>query len=277
MTQEQGSPHLQPLRPWGDLFKLQGKTAIVTGGALGIGFGIARRLAEAGANVVVADVKEAAGKAAAARLTEEGAKAILVVPCDVSSEQQTIAAVKRTVDRFGGLDILVNNAGIYPFTPALQMTEQQFMRVIDINLKGAFLMAREAAKQMAAQGRGGAIVNIASIDSLRPSSIGLAHYDSSKGGMLMLTKNLALEFAQYGIRVNAVAPGGIATEGAAAGALNMTPEQQQAMTEAFLAKIPLRRMGTPDEIATMTLFLASEAASYMTGELVVIDGGALLA
>jgi 2-deoxy-D-gluconate 3-dehydrogenase len=174
----------------------------------------------------------------------------------------------------GTLDVLVNNAGIYPFAPVLGMTEADWDKVIDVNLKGTFLCAQAAAKQMVAQGTGGVIVNIASIDAYHPSSVGLAHYDASKGGVVMFTRNLALELGPHGIRVMAIAPGGIATEGTRA---NMVPGVDiEALMKGFLARIPLGRMGVPDDIGRVALFLASDAAAYMTGSTVFVDGGVLL-
>ncbi len=174
----------------------------------------------------------------------------------------------KTTESFGKIDILVNNAGIYPFQPLAVMTEADFMKVINVNLKGTFLCTKFVSDQMIKQGQGGKIINITSIDALHPSMIGLAHYDSSKHGMWGFTKNVALELAAHKIYVNAIAPGGIATPGA-------TPVDK-AVTDAFTAKIPMKRMGEPDEIGKVVLFLASDMSSYMTGEQIVVDGGALL-
>ncbi len=159
------------------------------------------------------------------------------------------------------------------------MSEEQWDRVLDVNLKGAFLCAQAAARQMIRQGRGGVILNIASIDALHPSGVGLAHYDASKGGMLMFTKNLALELAPHAIRVLAIAPGAIATEGAAASTLRLKSAgvDVEQMMRGFLEKIPMRRQGVPDDIGRMALCLVSDLAAYMTGTMVVIDGGVLLA
>ena len=198
--------------PIRELFDLRGKGAVVTGGAAGIGFGIASRLAEAGAGVTIADVDGAAAEAAAARLRALDRQA-QAVAADVSAAADVRRLIGAAVTAYGGIDVLVNNAGIYPFRPVQQMSEAEWDRVLDVNLKGAFLCAQAAAGQMRAHGRGGVILNIASIDALHPSSVGLAHYDASKGGLLMLTKNLALELAPLGIRVLALAPGGITTEG----------------------------------------------------------------
>ncbi len=263
------------------LFDLTGKVAIITGGAAGIGFGIARRLAEAGASLVVADIDEPAAQRAAARLGAEQGAAHRVQPArvDVSVAADVQHLIDHTVSVFGGVDILVNNAGIFPMQPVLQMSEEQWDRVLDVNLKGAFLCAQAAARQMIRQGRGGVILNIASIDALHPSGVGLAHYDASKGGMLMFTKNLALELAPHAIRVLAIAPGAIATEGAAASTLRLKSAgvDVEQMMRGFLEKIPMRRQGVPDDIGRMALCLVSDLAAYMTGTMVVIDGGVLLA
>ncbi|MBM3944675.1 MAG: SDR family oxidoreductase [SAR202 cluster bacterium] len=253
----------------------QGKSVIVTGAAMGIGRGIAARFAEAGANVAVIDLNKDAAGAAAKDLAPKGGKAVGIA-CDVSDEASVKQAVAKAASTFGRVDALVNNAGIYPFAPALQMPAADWDRVQAVNLRGLFLFSREFANQVVRQGGGGAIVNIGSIDSLHPSSVGLAAYDASKGGVLMFTRNFALEVAPHGIRVNMIAPGGILTEGVQKGVTGMTPEQMKAMQEQFLARVPMGRWGVPDDIATVALFLASPASAYMTGSYVVVDGGRLL-
>ncbi len=261
-------------RPLRDLLDLSGRVAIVTGAAMGIGQGIAFRLAEAGAAVVVADRDTDAAESTAKLITERGGRAT-VVHADISQVADAQAMVEAAVNAYGRVDILVNNAGIFPFAPALELTEQTWDRVLDVNLKGSFFSAQAAAKQMVKAGVGGRIVNIASIDALHPTG-GLVHYDSSKGGVAMMTKSLAKEFGQYGITVNAVAPGSIATPGASL-ATGVTQEvNMEEMMAAFLARIPMGRTGQPDDIATAVLFLASDAASYVTGSLLVVDGGYLL-
>ncbi|MHB8860047.1 MAG: SDR family NAD(P)-dependent oxidoreductase [Thermoleophilia bacterium] len=249
-----------------ELFDLSGKTAIVTGGAVGIGAGIAYRLSEAGANVVIADIDPDKAEKTSQQLPGSG----IAVRTDVSKEEDVANMVRKAVDAFGGLDVMVNNAGIYPMKPSLDMTVDEWERVLDINLRGAFLCAREAARRMIAQDRGGRLINIASIDSVHPSFPGLLAYDASKGGMMMLTKSLAIELAAYGILVNAIGPGGIRTPGATGGA---SEEQSQA----FAQRIPLKRLGEPDDIGIVALFLASDASAYMTGSFVVVDGGMLVA
>ncbi|HEX9410282.1 MAG TPA: SDR family oxidoreductase [Actinomycetota bacterium] len=260
---------------WGP-FDLSGKNAVVTGGAMGIGHGIVTRFLEAGANVVVADLD---GEAAALVAKESAARGRAVsMAVDVGADDAGVAMVSTCVEAFGSIDVLVNNAGIYPMAPMLQSTQELFDRVYRVNLRGLAFASKAAAARMIEQGRGGNIVNIASIDSFHPSMVGLAAYDASKGGVVMLTKALALEFGPYGIHVNGIAPGGITTEGSSAPLLGsgITEEQMQALTEEFTSRIPLRRMGVPDDIAKVAVFLASSASDYMTGDTVIVDGGRLL-
>ncbi len=257
-------------------FDIADRAAIVTGGAMGIGFGIARRLVESGANVLIADLD---GDLAARRVAElDGPGKAAALAVDVSAEDAGRRLADECVTNFGSLDILVNNAGVYPMSPMLDQTRDGWQKVIDINLTGLAFISQAVAKRMVDQGTGGKIVNIASIDALHPSMVGLSAYDASKGGVLMFTRSLALELGPHGINVNAIAPGGINTEGSSAplAGSGMTEEQMKAMIAQFEAAIPLRRMGAPDDIAKVALFLASPAADYITGELVVVDGGRLL-
>lgn len=254
---------------------LSGKAAIVTGGAKGIGFGIAWRLAEAGASVVIADlIKEEIDKSKA-DLVAKGWKAGGAV-VDVSKEEDVKKMVEETVTDFGSVDILVNNAGIYPNIPILKMNLADFEKVLAVNLKSVFLCTKYVSEQMIKQGRGGKIINITSIDALHPSNVGLAHYDASKHGVWGFTKNAALELSQHKIWVNAIAPGGIMTPGVQKSTSSVTDADMAKIMEAFLAKIPMRRMGEPDEIGKVALFLASDMSSYMTGSQIVVDGGVLL-
>lgn len=257
-----------------DLFDLTGRTAIVTGGAMGIGRAIVERLAAAGADVVIADLDLEAA-ATTVKDLEDREYDVLAVGVDVADERDVLALFQTAIDWRGRIDVLVNNAGIFPTVPVLDMTVEQFDRVQDVNLRGAFLCAREAGRRMREQGSGGAIVNITSIDALHPSAVGLAHYDASKHGLWGFTKNLALELAPHGIRVNALAPGAVATPGAAAAQSTSDIDPQDVLT-AFLSRIPMRRIGQPDDIARMALVLASDVSSYMTGAQVVVDGGVLL-
>jgi 2-dehydro-3-deoxy-D-gluconate 5-dehydrogenase len=251
-----------------ELLDLTGRTAIVTGGAMGIGLGIARRLHEAGANLLVADLDEAAAQNAAGELTDIRPDSALAVRSDVSDQESVQQTMQVAVQSFGGVDILVNNAGIYPMMPLAELDVTTFRRVLDVNLIGLFLCTKAAAGRMIEQGGGGRIVNVTSIDALHPSMIGLAHYDASKHGAWGFTKNIALELAPHGIWVNAIAPGGIKTPG--------TRETDEESMRAFEAMIPLGRMGDPDDIGRAALFLASDLSSYMTGSQLVVDGGRLL-
>lgn len=261
-----------------ELLNLDGKTAIVTGGAQGIGYGISYRLAEAGAKILIADLDEAAANKTVEEFKSRGWQAE-AVKTDVSDDGQVQDMVKTAVEKFGSVDILVNNAGIYPNILVMNMTLEDFERVIHINLRSAFLCTKYVAKQMINQGKGGRIINVTSIDALHPSSAGLAHYDASKHGLWGFTKNVALELAPHKIWVNAIAPGGIATPGtqkAQQSAQVPAGVDMEKMLQAFMAKIPLGRMGEPDDIGKAALFLASNLSSYMTGSQIVVDGGVLL-
>jgi 2-deoxy-D-gluconate 3-dehydrogenase len=265
-------------KPLTDLLNLKEKTAIVTGGAMGIGLGIATRLAEAGANLMIADREIEAAQKAASYLSQKGWKS-QAIAADVSSESDVKRMIDTTLAAFNSIDILVNNAGIYPNIPLVKLTLNDFQKIIDINLKGVFLCTKYVANQMIARGKGGKIINITSIDAIHPSMVGLATYDASKHGVWGFTKNAALELAEHKIWVNAIAPGGITTPGIvrmSQGSRQVSPEEQQKMLDTFLNKIPMHRMGEPDDIGKVALFLASDMSSYMTGSQVVVDGGFLL-
>lgn len=265
------------LVPNNKLLDLTGKTAIVTG-AVGIGYGIAYRLAEAGANIVLASRNEAESFDSAKKLSEKGFR-VTGIACDVSSEEDVKRMVDETVKVYGAVDILVNNAGIYPSIPVMQMQLSDFENVLSVNLKGVFLTTKHVSEQMVRQGKGGKIINITSVDALHPSSVGLAHYDASKHGVWGFTKNVALELAPHKIWVNAIAPGGVMTPGVQKLQSGMPTPQGVDMSkvlEAFLGKIPMHRMGEADDIGKVALFLASDMSSYMTGSQIVVDGGVLL-
>ena len=240
---------------------------------MGIGQAIAARLAEAGAGVLVADHDGAAAAEAVAAITASGGRAIAHT-ADVARIGDAEGAMELAHASFGQLDILVNNAGVFPMRPALEIDEALWDHVLDVNLKGAFFWAQAAARTMIASGAGGSIVNIASIDALHPTGA-LAHYDASKAGRVMLSQSLALEFGVHGIRVNAIAPGGIDTPGVRALSAP-APGAPPPDLSSFLNRIPLRRMGVPDDIALAALFCASDMSRYMTGTLNVLDGGYLL-
>ncbi|UCG83035.1 MAG: SDR family oxidoreductase [Dehalococcoidia bacterium] len=259
------------------LFDLTGKGAIVTGAAMGIGEAIALRLTEAGAGVMIADYNQEAAERTAGQL-KAGGNTAEAVRVDVTNRAGVQQAIEATVNAFGSVDILVNNAAVYPFASVLQMSEETWDIVLDTNLKGLFFCSQAAAQEMIKEGHGGKIINITSMEALHPTGVDLPHYGASKGGVLSLTKALALELAPYSILVNAVAPGGIMTPGSAAqaAALQARGEPLEELTENFMARLPLRRMGMPDDIAKVVLFLASAASDYMTGSLLLADGGYLL-
>jgi 2-deoxy-D-gluconate 3-dehydrogenase len=256
------------------LMNLSGKSAIVTGGAKGIGYGIAFRLAEAGARVLIADFDEEAAQNAAHELSDQGFS-VASMKIDVSDESDVQRMVAGCQAKFGSVDVLINNAGIYPPVPLSQMTADQFEKVMHVNLRSVFLTTKYVTEIMKSQG-GGKIINITSIDALHPSMVGLAHYDASKHGVWGFTKNSALELAQHNIWVNAIAPGGVTTPGVAAMSQGASADQMAASTASFMANIPMHRMGEPDEVGLVALFLASDMSSYMTGSQIVVDGGALL-
>jgi len=246
---------------------LKGKVAIVTGAGKGMGEADAIKLAGAGAKVVLADIDTASCEKVAEKIKKDRGEC-LIVKCDQSKKPDVENVVKETLKKFGKIDILVNNAGIYPFQPFLEMSEEQFEKVIDINLKGYFLMSQACAKEMAKQKKG-VIVNITSVamGQVGMGFAGLTHYCASKGGITAMSEAMALELAPMGIRINCLAPGSIDTPGASGS--NMTNAQREAM----LTPIPLHRSGKSEEIANAVLFLASDESSYMTGSVVVVDGG----
>jgi len=259
--------------PLKQLFDLSSKTAIVTGGALGIGFGIAYRLAEAGANIVIADLNEKAGNESVADLQKNGWKAVFV-KTDVSNENDVKSATDFALKTYGTIDILINNAGVYPMVPVMDMANETFDKILAVNLKSVFLFTKAVAEVMIKQGSGGKIINITSIDALHPSGIGLAVYDASKHGLWGFTKNTALELAPHNIQVNALAPGSINTPGS--GSDRPSTPEVEAIKKRFIERIPMNRTGEPDDIGKVALFLSSDLSSYMTGSQVVVDGGVLL-
>jgi 3-oxoacyl-[acyl-carrier protein] reductase len=249
------------------MLNLKNKIAIVTGARRGMGRTHALVLAQAGAKVVVSDISSEDCEKVVKEIEKEKGEA-LAVKCDVSKKGEVDELIKKTIDKWGKIDILVNNAGICQFKPFLDLTEEEWERTININLKGYFLCAQAAAKEMAKQKKG-AIVNIASIamGQVGVGFLNLAHYSASKGGIVGMTETLALELAPYNIRVNAVAPGMIDTP------MVDAVMQDPKTAEATLAQVPLHRAGKPEEVSNLVLFLASDESSYMTGSTVVVDGG----
>ena len=247
-------------------FGLNGRVIVVTGGAQGIGEACARRLVADGAAIALWDVDDAHGQALAAALANDGAR-VLYRHCNVASKTEVDAALAATVAAFGRVDGLVNNAGIFKAAPFLEITEADWDAVIDVNLKGHFLVGQALAQQMVKQGGGGAIVNMSSVNA-RLTIASIASYNASKGGVDQLTRVMALALADHGIRVNGVAPGTIATELAAKAVL--TSEEAKAR---ILSRTPMKRLGEPAEIASVVAFLLSDSASYMTGDTLLVDGG----
>ena len=248
-------------------FGLAGRVCLVTGGARGIGEACVRRFAREGARLVVADVDDARGQALVAGLqAHQPDLEALFVHCDVGDKREVDTMVAQATDRFGQIDVLVNNAGIFKAADFLDVTEADFDAVLRVNLKGAFLVGQAVARVMVRAGRG-SIVNMSSVNSVMaiPS---IASYNISKGGINQLTRAMALALADNGIRVNAVAPGTIATELAAKAVLTSEDAKNR-----ILGRTPMKRLGQPAEIADAVAYLASDAASYITGEILMVDGG----
>jgi NAD(P)-dependent dehydrogenase (short-subunit alcohol dehydrogenase family) len=258
-----------------ELVGLTERVAVVTGGARGIGFAIACRLAEAGANVAVADLDKVAAEQAAIHLGETYGRKAIGAQVDVSDEHSVSELADRVVAELGGLQIWVNNAGIYPVTPLFDITEEQWDRVLGTNLKGTFFGAREAAKRMKERRVSGVIINLSSTVGYRATSNGWADYGAAKHGVRGLTKTLAVQLGQFGIRVLALAPTGTDTPGirranTEAKALGVATEEAEQR-----AIRPLGRDGVPDDIARVALFCASDLSILMTGSTLLVDGGTL--
>ena len=245
--------------------KLEGRTAIVTGARRGIGRAIALALAKEGANVTVGDISQEDCQKVVDEIEKMGRKG-LAVKCDVTATPEVEDMVSKTVAKFGKVDILVNDAGIIAFKPFLELTDEEWDSIISVNLKGQFLCARAAAREMI-KNKWGRIINIASISS---GGCGIAfpliaHYTASKGGVMALTEALALELTSQGINVNAICPGAIDT--------NMVQSiKDSGQLEQVLARVPKGRLGKPEEIGSLAAFLASEEADYISGSAIVIDG-----
>lgn len=247
---------------------MKGKVAIVTGGSEGIGRGVAAAFAAEGMSVVVANRRLERGEAAAAELRAAGGD-VVALRCDVASVADVRALVSETVARFGRVDVMVNNAGIYPPVSATEMTEEEWDRVLDCNLKGTFFGAQAAARQMIEQGEGGRIINLTSMTAHRPTRF-IAHYAASKNGIIGVTKVLALELSDYAITVNAISAGIIRTD-TAEGIYGMgTAEQRE---DYLRMMVPLGYDGEPSDIAHLASFLASPQARYITGAVIPVDGG----
>ena len=248
------------------LFDFSGQVAIVTGSGSGLGSGIALRLAEAGAKVVVNYRSSAAGAQAVVDKIERLDSTAVALQADVSQKKGAQRLIEETVNHFGRLDLLVNNAGLYPLSPLVDMAEEEWDLVIDSNMRSTFLCTQAAAKQMIVQGEGGAIVNIASIEGESPAPMH-SHYNAAKGGVLIYTAAAAQELGAHDIRVNAISPGLIWREGIDEGWPEGVARWQKSA--------PLKRLGLPSDIADACLFLASPAARWITGINLRVDGGVL--
>ncbi len=241
---------------------LKNKTALVTGAGQGIGKVIALSLAKKGASVVIADINQDEADATAEEIKKMSVESF-ALRCDVSQKTEIVKLMDQLVQKFGKIDILVNNAGIFPFVPFEKMTESDWDKVLNVNLKSMFLLSQEAIKTMPENGK---IVNISSIAAFVGFE-NLTHYCASKGGVSSFTRALALELAPKKINVNAIAPGAIETPGAS------TDEKAKQQT---IAMVPLKRMGQPQDIANLAIFLSSDQADYITGQTIVVDGGWIL-
>ena len=246
---------------------LSGKVVIITGAARGIGRAIAERFAQEQACVVVANIDRARGRETVEVLSGAGAEARFVA-CDVGDSVQVAALVAASVDAFGALDVLVNNAGILHTGDFMETTEEDFDRVLRVNLKGPLLVGQAVARQLIEQGRGGAIVNLSSVGAVLAAPFQAA-YNVSKAGVAQLTRVMALSLAPHGIRVNAIGPGTIGTD------MTRHMLEDDDLRRRILSRTPMGRVGEPAEVAAVAVFLASEEASYITGQTVYCDGGRL--
>jgi NAD(P)-dependent dehydrogenase (short-subunit alcohol dehydrogenase family) len=258
-----------------ELVSLQGRRAVVTGGGQGLGKAIARRLAEAGADVLIGDVDEALATAAARDLGKAYPVRVLATRMDVTDAAAVAAAADLACDRLGGLDIWVNNAGVYPNVPLLEMTDALWDQVFAVNARGLFSGSREAARRMIAAGRGGVIVNIVSTAGFKGVAPGVAAYVGSKHAVRGLTRQMALELAPHGIRVLGVAPTFCETEGNTAALAALAASSDRDIRSEIAASLTSRlgRVGVPDDIARAVLFCASDMSIFMTGSTLLADAG----
>ncbi|MDR3516999.1 MAG: SDR family NAD(P)-dependent oxidoreductase [Azospirillaceae bacterium] len=248
--------------------RLKNKVAIVTGGAQGIGLACVRAFADAGATVVLADIDEARGRAAAEAVETEVGRPVRFSRCDVGDRTAATVLADATAKAFGGIDILVNNAGITHVADFLDFDEADFDRVLRVNLKGAFLIGQAVARRMVARGQGGSIINLSSVNAVLAIPRQTA-FVVSKGGLNQLTRVMALSLAPHAIRVNGIGPGSVMTD-------NMKAVMaDEGARHTILSRTPMGRAGEPEEIAQIALFLASDESSYVTGQTIYADGGRL--
>jgi NAD(P)-dependent dehydrogenase (short-subunit alcohol dehydrogenase family) len=255
-----------------ELISLAGRKAVVTGAARGIGFAISRRLAEAGATVMLADVNEIGAQAAAAKIRATGAKAESAF-VDVTDGDSIVALLNKAIRELGGIDIWVNNAGIFPSKPLLEITDDDWDKVLDVNLRGSFIASREAGRQMISAGKGGVIINLASLAGFSAYGPGFAHYTPSKHGVIGLTKSLAVELGPHNIRVLGVAPTLTLTPGLEEGLEAYRAIGLDDVMDQIAARQPLRRNAVPDDIARVVFFCASDLSMLMTGSTILVDAG----
>jgi 2-deoxy-D-gluconate 3-dehydrogenase len=256
------------------LFDLTSKVALVTGGATGIGRGIAEALAAAGAAVAIADMDLEGANAVAASLEKQG-RAAIGIQADVADEESVKALLDGVHARFKRLDILVNNAGIFPMKRLRELDAATWDRTLAVNLRGAYLCTRHAAERIIAGNAGGRIINISTINTAR-TYLGMAHYDSSKYGLNALTKASALEYAPFSITVNAIAPGAVKTPGSLKVRSELGGGSVEAADAEFAKRIPLGRWAEPEDIGRAVLCLTGRAADYITGQIIYADGGLML-
>lgn len=250
------------------LFHLKNKVAVVTGGAVNIGRGITLKLAAAGAKVAIFyKTSDAQALEISVELKKSGWEHLLL-KADLTKEIEVIDAIGKVAEHFGRIDVLVNNAGVFGLSMQHELDAKSWDEVFDLNLKGLFLCSREVLKLMRKQAEGGVIVNIASINGTHPGFGSTAHYDASKGGVIAYTRSLAAEVAPFGIRVNAVAPGLVDSENLRKFAPDLASTVEK--------RTPLKKLASPEDVANAVLFLASKAASHITGEIITVDGGYLL-
>lgn len=247
-----------------NLFDLRGKVILVTGGSRGLGEQMVRDFSEQGADVVIASRNYEKCVELSDELQRNGRKA-LPIQADVSKVEEIQAMFKQVLDEFGKIDIVVNNAGANESKPALEVTEEDFDFIFDLNIKGLFFCSQEAAKIMKEQGHG-KIINLASVGGIKPLKR-IVLYTASKAAVIHLTKSLAAEWARYGIHVNTIAPGFIGTE------INEEERKDEVLMGKMLKRIPFRKFGNPKDVSSLALYLSSKQAEYITGQTFVVDGG----